>query len=662
MCGIAGIIGDFAEEQVASALGRMLGAQIHRGPDDEGMEVLRAGASVVGLGNRRLAVVDTSPLGHQPMANPDTGDVLVYNGELYNAPELRESLKKSGYGFRGQCDTEVLLRAYEHWGIQCLSLLKGMFAFGLWDARGRRLLLARDHLGIKPLYYAGVLGTGLLFASEVRALLASGFFSAEIDKRALASYLAYGAAQEPLSIIQDIFTVPPGSLLTLNSSGQIIARETYWEIPSPELDGRQSASRGLVDEGRALLESSVRRHLLSDVPLGVFLSSGLDSTAVLGMARKVASERIQAFTVSFPDNPDYSEGALAREAARRLDVAHHDCLVDSGTTLKWVEDGLARMDQPALDGLNTYMVSRAVREQGIVVALSGQGGDELFGGYRSFRGVPQWHSHMGWLRSFPPSLRAGLIQLATTGRSSAFREKAQDVARAGPDLLSLYFHFRRVLSDGDMTRLGVIPSNLELSPSFHYQSGDDGRYLIFGDPISTVRRLETVFYLRNTLLRDGDVFGMANSLEIRVPLLDRDLVEWAFRVPSALFLPQGAPGKHLLREMCAEFYDAKQTKQPKRGFMLPLQTWLIGPLRELMEDCLVEVKRSGMVEPAGVDHVRAVFLREPQSTVWSRVWVLVTLGFWLANGKWQIAGSMEQGAWSREQGAARGGWRRGAKR
>lgn len=631
MCSIAGIVGDFSAERVDAALTRMLDAQAHRGPDDHGVTIFGVGESTLGLGNRRLSILDLSPLGHQPMRNPDTGDVLVYNGEIYNFQELKQTLTGHGFAFRGRSDTEVVLRAYEQWGIECLTRLKGMFAFALWDAERQRLVMARDHLGIKPLYYALWPGKGCLFASEIRGLLAGDVIPFTVDRRALAGYLAYGAVQDPSTIVEGVQALPRGSWLEVDALGQVVARGDYWNFPAPTCADSGASFRELADEGRALLEQAVRRHLLSDVPVGVFLSSGLDSTAILGLARLATSDQVHAFTVSFPEDGAQAEGPVARETAHRLDVVYHECQVDESTALTWIEDGLARMDQPAMDGLNTYMVSRAVRREGIAVALSGQGGDELFGGYRSFLGIPHWYRRMSRLRALTPPLRAALVRLATIGMTSTYRGKAQDIARTGPDLLGLYFQSRRLLSNADLAWLGLRASALNLSDSFHPPELDSRRYLIPNDPVATVGRLESVYYLGNTLLRDSDVFGMANSLEIRVPFLDRDLVEWVFRLPGATLLPQGAPHKFLLREMCGDLYAPILTRLPKRGFTPPFALWLLGPLREVMEESLRTVKASGLLAPEGVERLRGIFLREPLSAAWSRVWSLVALGYWLQN-------------------------------
>lgn len=609
-------------------------AQAHRGPDDQGAVVLQVGDGIVGLGSRRLAILDLSPLGHQPMHNPETGDALVYNGEIYNSPELRRDLQQAGFSFRGHSDTEVLLRAYQRWGVDCLPRLRGMFAFALWDARRARLLIARDHLGIKPLYYAAREGEWFVCASEVRALMSSGLAAQVISQRALAGYLAYGAVQEPLTLFEGVFTLPRASWKEFDNLGRETAQGTYWQFPQPDGEHKRSLEE-VAEEGRTLLEESVRRHLLSDVRVGIFLSSGLDSTAVLGIARQFqsATEHLNAFTVSFSDDPVYDEAAIARVTAARFGVQYHEYPVEESTALTWMRDGLAAMDQPSMDGFNTYMVARAVREQGIIVALSGMGGDELFAGYNSFRRVPRLYRALSWISSLPPSWRAALARNLALPMNSVVRSKAADIAAAGPDFLAIYFHTRRLLSDQGLARLGLEPSVLNLSPNYQVPELSCAGWAESADPVASVVRLESAFYLENVLLRDSDVFGMATSLEIRVPLLDLDLVDWAFRLPGDVLLPKGAPSKHLLRTMCASLYTPSQMEQGKRGFMPPIGLWLLGPLREIMEESLRSLKNSGLIDPAGIAPITRTFLREPRSPAWSRVWAMVTLGHWFEQHK-----------------------------
>lgn len=628
MCGIAGVVGKLSLDEAHRAVETMLQAQRHRGPDDEGMCAFEAGGTVA-LGNRRLAILDLSRLGRQPMEDPEAGHVLVYNGELYNFADLRKQLQAEGRTFRGRSDTEVLLAAYGRWGRRCLTRLSGMFAFAVWDKGRGVLLLARDHLGIKPLYYARVPRGGFAFASEVRALMASGLVRWEVDRRALAGFLAYGAVQEPLTIVSGVRMLEPGSWMEVNARGEIVARGRYWEIPEPDGSQRRRPIAELVAEGRVVLRDSVRRHLVSDVPVGVFLSSGLDSTAILGFAAETSTADVVAVTVSFPEDTFHNEAPVARETARRLGTNYQEYVVDSSSALQWSQQALEAMDQPTADGVNTYIVSRAVRQHGVVVALSGQGGDELFGGYRSFRGVWRWLRRMKWLGWMGPASRAWAARLASVGKHAVFRGKAQDVARAGADLRELYFHYRRLCSNEDLRALGLTWSGLGLDSCYQVPEVAANGCLVEGDVTATISRLETVYYLGNTLLRDGDIFSMAHALEMRVPFLDRKVVEWMFRLPGDVLLPPGKADKYLLREMCRDFYSPEQLTRAKRGFSPPFSVWLTGPLRDVMEESVRAVAGSGLVHEEGVRRLRQTFLREPHTAAWSRVWALTVLGHWL---------------------------------
>jgi asparagine synthase (glutamine-hydrolysing) len=627
MCGIAGIVGALSASQVNEAVQAMIDAQLHRGPDDGGSTVRSVGGGAVGLGNRRLAIQDLSPLGHQPMVNEATGDILVYNGEIYNGPALRDQLKTDGFAFRGHSDTEVLLRAYERWGTQCLTRLRGMFAFALWDVRRSRLIIARDPMGIKPLYYAEKKGNWFICASEVRALLQSRLRDSRIDRRALAGYLAYGGIQEPLSIYEGIFSLPRGSWQERDELGNVVAGGKYWQFPAPEESERDRPLNDLVDEGRCILQEAIRRHMLSDVRVGLFLSSGLDSTALLGMTPE--KHNLDAFTVSFPDHREYNESRTASIAAERFGVPFHNCQVSDNTALNWIHKALESMDQPSMDGFNSYIVSRAVREKGIVVALSGLGGDEVFGGYNLFHRVPRNYHAMTWLSPFPVSVRTSVAWLATVFRSDTVRQKAQEIAKVNPGLIGLYFRHRRLIADASLEALGFCAKDLNLSDDFQVPELQYRGCYIPSDLFSSVARLDAAFYLQNILLRDSDVFGMANSLEIRVPFLDTDLVEWAFRLPGDVLLPKRARLKYLLRQICADVYSEVPIASSKRGFVMPISEWLRGPLREVTEESLHSLEGAGVLDPGGINDVKEAFTRQPDSPIWSRLWALVTLGFWL---------------------------------
>jgi asparagine synthase (glutamine-hydrolysing) len=633
MCGIAAIVASTTRSETDQAVRAMLRAQAHRGPDDEGFTVLSAGPSSIALGSRRLAILDLSPMGHQPMENPETGDVLVYNGEIYNSPELRSQLQSYGHTFRGHSDTEVLLRAWQQWDVGCLDRLRGMFGFAIWSAREQRMYVARDHLGIKPVYYRSD-ETGFICASEIRALLASGIVAPAISLRALASYLAYGAVQEPLTILRGVYSLPRASWMAINASGQVVDRGQYWKFPNPEAT-RQSAD-SIAADGRALLEKSVQRHLQSDVPVGVFLSSGLDSTAVAALAARTAGHEIHAFTVSFPDDAAYDEAPIARETAKRLGVQYHEYPLGADKVLAWVEDSLPAMDQPSMDGFNTYIVSRAVREQGIVVALSGQGGDEIFGGYNTFVRAPRLHRQLQFAQWMPRAARTGLARLASAGQSPTVRAKLEDIAATGADLAGIYFQLRRVLSNDQLDALALSARGMSLDANMQSESEPAAACGVPGDPVATIARLETAFYLQNVLLRDGDVFGMANSIEIRVPFLDRDVVDWAMRLPGNVLLPSGSPPKMLLRKMCGDCYSKEQLAQSKRGFTPPFALWLQGPLRHLLHESSEVLSGAGL--PAnGIEEIISGFELHPDSPAWSRAWSLITLAHWITQNHATLA-------------------------
>lgn len=624
MCGIAGVVGDYRREQAGAAIEAMTAAQFHRGPDDGGTEIIETRSGSIALGARRLAILDLTPAGHQPMTDEVTGNVLTYNGEIYNFPELRDELVARGHTFHGRGDTEVILVGYREWGRAVLDKLRGMFAFALWDARKQRLLVARDHLGIKPLYYAST-AAGFVCSSEVRAILAGGLVDATLDRRGLAGYLAYGAVQEPFTIVEQIRALAAGCWMEIDATGATVAEARYWDFPA--IEPPEMSEDDLVAHGRELLERAVKRHMLSDVPLGVFLSSGLDSTAVAGLAQLASDHDVHAFTVSFPEDAALNESPVARKAAERLGLMFHDVPVDRQTALEWATSGLDAMDQPAMDGLNTYIVARAVREAGLTVALSGQGGDEVFGGYRAFTAVPTIAKVNAALGFVPARMRSAVAATIARPGGRVRSEKARDVTSV-TNIRDIYFMFRRMLPDRDMRALGYTAASSGLTANFLDPRLSE-RALVAGDPVATVGRHETQFYLGNTLLRDGDVYGMASSLEIRVPMLDRDVVDWAFSLPGDVLLPRGKPPKHLLRTMCNDVLGADQLQRPKQGFNLPLATWMKGPLAQVRSEALDALIASGLVSADGVRSIERAYLDDRYRSAGTRAWGLVALGRWL---------------------------------
>jgi asparagine synthase (glutamine-hydrolysing) len=630
MCGIAGIIAP-DEQLVRKALPPMMDAQAHRGPDERDSTYLRFGNVSLGFGHLRLKIIDLSSSAHQPMIHPQTGDQIIFNGEIYNFQVLRRELEASGIRFRGHGDTETLLHALTEWGPEkTIPRLQGMFAFAYYEPARQRLVLARDSIGIKPLYIAQIPG-GLIFASEVRALIASGRIERTLDPRGIAGLLAYGAVQHPFTLFKAIQSFPAGhyQILTRESFGNGYQPEEglqrFWDFPAPDPDLTEQQA---VPRIRQIIDDAVRDHLISDVPTGVFLSSGLDSTIVAGVAAR-HTPHLRSFTVGFEDQPDLSEFQLSRETAELFNLRHTEVHITNDDTLSATESWLRALDLPSLDGLNVYVISGAVRRQGITVALSGQGGDELFGGYPSFIEVPRLRSMASKAAWMPAAFRRSLARVATVGKSEAVRQKAIGMAGSDGGILSLYLHRRRAMSDPQLHSLGLEAGALGLSEDFiPPQSAADAAV----DPCDitwSISRLESQFYMGNMLLRDGDADGMAHSLEIRVPLLDQRLLDFAFAIPGSVRLPAGGRPKHLLRAAFPELLRPALQRQGKRGFELPVRRWMLGPMRELCQSGLQTLKSIDLLRPQSLDSFWTAFEREPESPIWSRVFTLCVLGLYL---------------------------------
>lgn len=621
MCGIAGVIHPdrTSARDAAAAMSR---AHSHRGPDADGEEVLPFGPGFLGLGHRRLSILDLSPLGRQPMSDPASGNVIAYNGELYNFPSLQRELRAEGVEFRSQSDTEVLLAALTRWGVpETLRRLEGMFAFAFLDRQRHQLTLARDPVGIKPLYLAETESGGLAFASEVRAILASGLVPGDIDPRGLAGYLAYGAVQHPFTLYRRIRSLPPGSYQQFTATDDGWSARppvSYWHYPQPTALPNSDP----VAHVRSAVREAVRDHLIADVPVGVFLSGGIDSTIVAGVAAE-HSPRMRAFTVGFSDNPDLSEMELAADTARRFGLDHIPINLPAAHAETAFGEWLSAADQPSIDGLNTFVISQVVRREGIKVALSGLGADELFGGYPSFRDVPRlvrWRSRVGWL---PSAARRGLAGALAVRKPRAVRRKLADMLGGGGSLADLYFHRRRLMSDREMASLGLPAAATGLTGSFHSADAIDP---LPADPVAAVARLESRYYQGNMLLRDSDVMGMAHGLEIRVPFLDRRLLDAVHALPGSTRLPPGAAGKHLLRQAFPDLLRPAISDRAKTGFTLPVARWMLGPLRDRCQHGLKACEEQLGLPPTAVRRVWSDFEREPNGPQWTRALALVAVG------------------------------------
>lgn len=623
----------------------MAAAMRHRGPDEEGFLIGDARTPGLALGMRRLSIIDLAG-GHQPIWNESNDVAVVFNGELYNYRDLRERLVLCGHRFATQSDTEILVHAWEEWGEESLNDLRGMFTFALLDLRERYatapiLFLARDPLGIKPLYYTQT-PEGFAFASEVRALLASGVVGRKLSQDALTSYLLFGSVSEPVTLIDGVFSLPPGHrmLLHVPERRRVPRARPWWDpaISPAAKDSRKprdlsSAAKKL----RPMLEDAVQAHLIADVPVGLFLSSGLDSGAIAALAAR-GQAGIQSFTLTFPGTA-WDEAELARAIAKRCRTKHTEVPLEGGAVVSRLDEAIAALDLPTMDGINTYFVSWAARKVGLKVALSGLGGDEIFAGYQTFSYTPRL-ARLIRLSWFVPAavrhLSAPLIALLVGQRTSPDAGGKAAAAWVSPDVLPhAYFFTRTLFPPGNLQKLieprfrpsTIGADGVTLDPTWVgwlERAADEARK---HEPIAGVSWLEMRTYMASTLLRDTDSVSMAQSLEIRVPLLDTPLVEFVEALPDVARRRPGAQ-KALLVEALGDLLPKEVLGQPKRTFTLPWEEWLRGPFRMRMEASFSEPAAAlqPFLRPRGIQSVWNSFLAG--KTTWSRPWSLYVLNEW----------------------------------
>ena len=623
----------------------MAAAMTHRGPDDEGFLINDPRAEGVALGMRRLSIIDLAG-GHQPIWNEARDVAVILNGELYNYRELRDRLIFAGHRFQSKSDTEILVHGWEEWGEDLLTELRGMFAFALLDLRRHfatvpLLFLARDPLGIKPLYYAQA-EDGFIFASELRAILASGVVGRKLSSDALTSYLLFGSVSEPMTIVDGVFSLPPGHRLLLHiPERRRSPRARPWWDPAQSGAARDpKRPRDFAPASarlRTLLEDAIRAHLVADVPVGLFLSSGLDSSAIAALAAR-AQRGIQSFTLTFPDT-GFDEGPLARLVAQRAGTTHREVPLQGQDMLARLDEALDALDQPTMDGINTYFVSWAAREVGLKVALSGLGGDELFAGYRTFADTSKLAQLELVSRFIPGVFRRVTAPLVN---SLLARNMTVDAARKAsdawltPDILPHPYFFTRLLfpptelsrlADPHFRNSAVANDGVSLDPTWLgwlERAADQAKAV---EPIAGTSWLEMRTYMASTLLHDTDSVSMARSLEVRVPLLDTPLVEFVGSLSDAARTKPGV-SKGLLREALAGLIPVEILEQEKRTFTLPWEEWLRTSLKVRVECSLRELAPAlgNELHGPGVQSVWDNFLRA--QTTWSRPWSLYVLNEW----------------------------------
>ncbi len=616
MCGLAGIVmspkGDRVNEKILLA---MRDVQRHRGPDEAGLYL----GDGVGLGHRRLSIIDLSH-GQQPMLDEAAGWALAYNGELYNFELLKTELEAQGVVFHSRCDTEVLLRAWQHWGEACLPRLRGMFAFAVWDMRSRRIFLARDHIGVKPLYYGFTRAGDLVFASELKGLLAHPGVERNIDPQALEEYLAFGYVPDPKSVYRGIFKLPPGHWLSWRAGESAPIAHQYWDVPFKIVSDLKLSDA--TAQLRGLLDDAVTSQMVSDVPLGAFLSGGVDSSAVVASMSRASQQPVRTCSIGF-DHGGFDETAYARKVAQHLNTQHYEEHVSSQD--HGLLDTLAGIyDEPFADSsaLPTYRVCQLARRH-VTVALSGDGGDEDFAGYRRYR----WHAWESGLRArLPLGMRKplfgalGNIYPKADWAPRPLRAKTTFQALARDDV-EAYYHsvsttsaalraqlyspaFKRELQDYDA--LSVFRGHAERAPT--------------DQPLSLAQYLDFKTWLPGDILTKVDRASMAHSLEVRVPVLDYKLVEWASSLPQAFKLRRGE-GKYVFKKMLEPDLPNDVLYRSKMGFSVPLAAWFRGPLRVPLQNAMRDgaLAESGWLNPSVLNRLVNQHLsgrRDYSATLW----------------------------------------------
>jgi len=620
MCGICGIHGIGEDDSQDSSLNKMVRALSHRGPDASGTYVDNS----VALGHTRLSIIDLSDSANQPMSDPSGRYTLVFNGEIYNYRQLRKTLDK--YPFQSNSDSEVLLAGLVRWGKKFINECNGMFAFALWDKQKQELTLARDRLGIKPLYYART-GLKTVFASEIRSILSSGFISPELNKDSLGDYLRYQTVHGTNTILSGIYTITPGSVMTITDNEY--HSEIYWTPDSQLESGIESMSynnvKALVQEK---LNAAVKRRLISDVPMGAFLSGGIDSSAIVALASQHVLGPLKTFNINFQEG-EFSEARYAKQVAEMYGTEHSQIDLNPHVLIEKLPAVLNSMDHPSGDGINSYVVSEAAKQAGITVALSGLGGDELFAGYPIFSQFYDLRDK-GWLMSFPKFARSLAGNVYTKLKPGIGSEKInQIITEDYLDLEYIYQYSREVLSKDKISDL-LTENSRGVNTVFELVQGAVGveQPGFKMSRLSKVSYAEILTYLQSVLLRDTDQMSMAHALEVRVPFLDHELVSLALSISDNHKYPTSP--KKLLVDSLGDYLPKEVHDRKKMGFTFPWKVWMKNELKEFCGDALLDLAQRPEFSAKVVHSRWDKFLKDDPSVSWSRIWYLCILQSWMS--------------------------------
>jgi len=614
MCGVAGIV-RFDREQVEQGLIQsMTNAMRHRGPDADGFFT----GECIALGHRRLSIIDLSSAANQPFVDNSGRYAMVFNGEMYNYEEVKAKLP--GYAFRTTSDTEVLLAAYIQWGEECLAHFRGMFSVAIWDKEEREIFLARDRMGVKPLYYY-LDDRMLLFASEQRSILSTGLIKRKLDTAAMLDYFRYQSIPFPYSAIEGIRQLQAGTWMKIK--GGKVREKVYWTLAGNEVVFDCSDKKAVMGRIRELMLQSVKRRLVSDVPVGAFLSGGIDSSAVVGLMAEAGTGKPNTFNIAFEEK-EYDESSYADIIARKFDTVHTRVLLKPTVFLDELQNALDAMDTPSGDGVNTYVVSKAIRQQGMAVALSGVGGDELFAGYPFFGQYLQLQKRGAWWK-LPGGVRKLLAEVWAGGKSEGRKGRMRQLLELPSNSIGqAYPIFRQILSPARMEELTMLAG---VKDAFRDEVAAMNGNIARMPLLSQVSVAEYIGYTQHTLLKDTDQMSMAVSLEVREPFFDQDLVEFVLGVPDEWKKP--VYPKSLLVESLKPLLPDEIVHRRKQGFLFPWELWLRKELRSFCEGHIKRIAQRPFINGKGLMSTWQRFLDGDARVRWAEMWLFVVLEYWL---------------------------------
>ena len=615
MCGIAGIL-QFNGPVTSGKIQKLTESMAHRGPD--AMSFYEEDR--LALGHRRLSIIDLSTAANQPFTDHSGRYVMVFNGEIYNYEDVKQLLPD--YPFHTTSDTEVLLAAYLKWGESCLEYMRGMFAFAIWDKKEKALFLARDRMGVKPLYFYQD-NDRLIFASEVRAILSTGLVPKKLNQAALLDYFSYQSVSGTSSLIKGIEQLEAGTWKRFKEGKTETKR--YWDVSRNPIDFDLSDGEGVKKQIKHLMLQSIQRRLVSDVPVGAFLSGGIDSSVVVGLMAEAGTDHPNTFNVAFEEK-EFDESHYAEIIAKKFNTRHTRLLMKPTDFLDELQNALDAMDSPSGDGVNTYVVSKAIRQNGMTVALSGVGGDELFAGYPFFNQYLQLREK-GFLWKLPQGIRkmaASLVPGQSRGRSGRLKQLLSAPSSA---IENIYPVFRQLLSPELIGELTTLSSGSVLTTSVQQDLAKRRENIALLPRLSQVSVAEYLGYTQHTLLKDTDQMSMAVSLEVREPFFDQDLVEFVLAVPDALKKP--IYPKSLLVESLKPLLPDEVVHRRKQGFLFPWNVWLKNELRTFCEHRINNMAHRPFINGAQLINYWQNFLAGDKNTRWAEIWLFVVLEYWL---------------------------------